>query len=541
MQQFLRLASGFSSPVILIIAIWCSVLVAVAIGPIDYPGQPSSTVLVIVAAGVSLFILGYGAGSWCFGSWFERQSRVPAPSIRRLNNVVIATSLSGIGGIGLIAFDRVVLSGVSNSGYAELLRCAPSLVDFIQIQRTPLLYVGYLTFSFGFASLALFLLKGEEIRGWAAIAAQLSIVCPIGYALLYSGRMPILFTLVLIVSVMLVRISQGRPLLPRGHYLLLKTGVLVLLFAIYSSAIWSRRSNFCAQMSGVIQELEQKKTERDVEQAEVRQEPEPKAQDPVVERASRPPPPPSSIRATDVSKMVTDATKVASETTSPPAAAPAPTAVIAPAVISTEALLGMMREAWNVKPRGYVLSAIDSGKLSTGGAITFLSTYFYLTHGVRAADITWQAREKLSPQWGVYEVGILSPILRVIRPDNQRLADMETQLRDAGIYGFFPTVWAAAYIDFGIVGGVLYILIWGFAGGWSAAGTRRSALATPSLLLVFILASIFLSPVQAPLGVANSALVLFSVLVTGAAIDLMGMRDKSRHASRELRLGRSVG
>ena len=201
----------------------------------------------------------------------------------------------------------------------------------------------------------------------------------------------------------------------------------------------------------------------------------------------------------------------------------------------------MMREAWNVQPRAYVLSAISSGKLSAGAAITFLSTYFYLTHGVRAADITWHAREKLSPHWGLYEVGILSPMLRVFRPDDQRLSGMETQLRDAGIYGFFPTVWAAAYIDFGIVGGVIYILIWGFVGGWSASGARRSALATPSLLQVFVLASIFLSPVQGPLGVANSALVLFSMVITGAAIDLIRMRDDSRHASRELKLGRSAG
>ena len=33
------------------------------------------------------------------------------------------------------------------------------------MRRTPLLDIGYLTFSFGFASLALFLLKGEEIKG----------------------------------------------------------------------------------------------------------------------------------------------------------------------------------------------------------------------------------------------------------------------------------------------------------------------------------------------------------------------------------------
>lgn len=495
--------------------------------------------LVIVAAGLSLFILGHGAGAWCFGRWFAPQANVSAPSLRSLNSVVIATSLIGIGGIGMIAFDRGVLSGISNSGYAELLRCAPGLVDLIEIRRTPLLYIGYLTFSFGFASLALFLLKGEEIRGWAAIAAQLSIVCPVGYALLYSGRMPILFVLILIVSIMLVRISQGRPSLPRGHYLLLKTVVLVLLFAIYSSAIWSRRSNFCVQMSGVIQELEQRKAGRDTEDAEARREPEPNMQAPVGDRARRPPPP-GSIQATDVSKMVIDATRTASETTAPPAAAPTPTTVVAPAVNSTEALLAVMRESWNVQPRAYVLSAIDSGRLSSRAAITFLSTYFYLTHGIRAADNTWHAREKLSPQWGLYEVGILSPILRVFRPDDQRVADMEAQLKDAGIYGFFPTVWAAAYIDFGIVGGIIYILIWGFVGGWSSAGARRSALVTPLLLLVFILASIVLSPVQGPFGIANSVLVLFSMIVTGATIDFMRMRDYSRHASRQLKLGRSV-
>jgi hypothetical protein len=532
MQQFSRLASALSSPAILIVVVWCSVLACVAIGPIDYPGQPSSTVLVMVAAGLALFILAHGAGAWCFRRWFARQANVSVPSLRGLKSVVIATSLIGIGGIGLIVFDRGVLSGINNSVYAELLRCAPGLVDVIEIRRTPLLYIGYLSFSFGFASLALFLLKGEEIRGWAAIVAQVSIVCPVGYALLYSGRMPILFAIILIGSVMLVRLRQGRPPLPRGHYLLLKTVVLVLLFAIYSSAIWSRRSNFCVLTSGVVHELEQRKAGRDAEHAEVRHEPEPNTQDPVGDRAKRPPPPPS-IPAADVSKMVADAIRRASETRAPPKA------VVAPAVNPIEALLVVMRESWNVRPRDYVLSAIDSGRLPSRATITFLSTYSYLTHGIRVAENTWRRREKLSPQWGLYEVGILSPILRVFRPHDQRVEDMKTQLRDAEIYGFFPTVWAAAYIDFGIVGGIIYILIWGFVGGWSSAGARRSTLVTPSLLLVFTLASIVLSPVQGPLGVANSVLVLFSMIVTGATIDLMRMRDHSRHASRKLKLDRS--
>jgi hypothetical protein len=503
MQQFSRLVSGLSSPAILIVAIWCSVLACVAIGPIDYPGQPSSTVLALVATGVSLFILGHSAGAWCFGSWFKRRANVPAPSSRNLNGVVIATSLIGIGGIGLIALDRGVLSGINNSGYAELLRCAPELVDFIEIRRTPLLYIGYLTFSFGFASLALFLLKGEEIRGWAAIAAQISIVSPIGYALLYSGRMPILFIIVLIVAAVLVRIGQGCRPLPHGHHLFIKMILVVLLFGIYSSAIWSSRQKFCVQVSGLIQEMQQKMKERDRQDRRLRSA--------------------DMISAADLSKMV-DATKVS------------------PNAPSTNGggLLAMMQDAWDVRPRSYVISAIDSGRLSLNAAKTYLSTYFYLTHGVRIIDTTWRARELFSPHWGVYEIGILSPILRVFFPQNQALVDMGTQLKLAGIHGFFPTVWGAAYIDFGAAGSVVYILIWGFVAGWCASGARRSALTTPPLVLVFILASIFLSPVQGPLGVANSALVLLSMIIVGVTIDLMGMRGDARQPSRELKLGRSV-
>ena len=256
MQQFSRLASGLSSPAILIVVIWCSVLACVAIGPIDYPGQPSSAVLALVATGVSLFILGHGAGAWCFGSWFKRRANVHAPSFRNLNGVVIATSLIGIGGIGLIALDRLVLSGVSNSGYSELLRCAPGLVDFIEIRRTPLLYIGYLTFSFGFASLALFLLKGEEIRGGRQSPRNID---RLSYRLCAA-----LFR------------AHADPVHPRpdrcGHAGAHRPGTaafaarasppsqdgfIVLLFGIYSSAIWSTRQKFCVQVSGLIQEMQQ--------------------------------------------------------------------------------------------------------------------------------------------------------------------------------------------------------------------------------------------------------------------------------------------
>jgi hypothetical protein len=96
---------------------------------------------------------------------------------------------------------------------------------------------------------------------------------------------------------------------------------------------------------------------------------------------------------------------------------------------------------------------------------------------------------------------------------------MNLQLRAAEVYGFFPSAWGAVFIDFGIVGAILYILIWGGIAGLAYFGTKHSDFVTPPLLLSFSLASIFLSPLQGPLGVANSALVLVSIIVLGLSVD----------------------
>ncbi len=514
MQQMIRLAGTLASPAILIVVVWCWALAGVAIGPIVYPNQPSAVVLVVIVTGILLFVLACQAGGWCFDNWFKRQARIPAASARTLNRVVTAASLIGIAGIALIVLDRTTFSGVGNSGYSELLRCAPGLVDSISIKRTPLLYLGYLTFSFGFASVVVFLLKGEEVGGWAAALAQLSVLSPIGYALLYSGRMPILFVLVLIISAALVRMSRGQLPLPAGHHLLLKTAIAIGMFAIYSSSVWLSRQNFCNQVSGLVHELQQEKEER-LQKERVPNE---------ADSPARRPTSADAITGADLSKRVAEAVAASASTRQPNA---------------TSIVLDTMLQAWKVKPRGYVTSAIESGLLLPHTAMTFLSTYFYLTHGVRTIDIAWRARQKFTPQWGVYEIGLLSPILRVFFPGSKLVANMEEQQRAAQIYGFFPTVWVAAFVDFGIGGAIIYVLAWGFMAGWSALGVRHSASMTPLLLLVFILASIVLSTVQGPLGVANSALVLLSLLVTGIATDFLSLRSASEQAADELQLERS--
>ncbi len=517
-----------SSPAILLLVVWCTALICVAIGPIDYRGQPSLAVVVIVACGLGLFGLAYWAGGWWFRISTWRATSLSAPDLARLNSVLLVASVAGIGGIALVAFDRMVLSGVNNSQYAELLRCAPDLVNAIEIRRTPLLYLGYMTFSFGFAALVVFLLKGEQIRGWIAVLAQLSIISPIGYAVIYSGKTSVLLIVAMFLAVMIVRLAQGRSALPQGHHLVIKLSALIVIFGIQTSVSWSKRHEYCVRMSGVVSELMQRMKERKAGQGRVAE-----ARIPPAKQEPSPPAPksqPSTAPQPQPSK------------TSPVEPAEKPSTVIGGSALDKmieqangqpradrsddiAEVLGMMDEAWHTSPRGYLLAAMKAGRISPQAAQALVGTYFYATHGVRIIDMVWRERDKLPPNWGLYEIGILSPIMRIFFPMSDQPASMLAALKAAGIYGFYPTVWGAAYLDFGMAGAVIYVLVWGGIAGWSAFGARNSELATPALLLIFVVASILLSLIQGPLGVSNSALVLASIVVVGLALDLAGRKQ----------------
>src|SRR4051794_8084975 len=93
MQPFTRIPHALSSPAILIATVWFAVLIGVAVGPIDYPGQPSVPGIVLVAIGVSLFILAHQAGAWCFRIWLQQRPNLPAPPLQILNIAVTTTSV----------------------------------------------------------------------------------------------------------------------------------------------------------------------------------------------------------------------------------------------------------------------------------------------------------------------------------------------------------------------------------------------------------------------------------------------------------------
>lgn len=783
-------------PGFVLFVLWLVVISSFYLGPIAFGDRPGFLALSVIAGGIALFAVGSG---YLAPRLLQRLPHIGSGN-DGLEMIIIATSAIGSVGIVLVAIDRLYLSGILSEFHATVLRCAPDLVGKMQVERTPLLYAGYLTFSMSFVAATLLLIRAEEVRGAAAAMGQLSVATPIAFSMLYAGRMPILLLIGLIVGALVARRLEGRAMLPQRHHLIFKLMVLLAGFSIYNSMIVQHRREICVQMSVEIERLRQAELispalleeagrramperrapvvasasspqarEHDGESPSVAIAPE-RGGDPVGEPSPSAPTPPGTLPPRTLLPSEVAASKAgppagstdvrASSRTVPPASVEAPAAgpvhpveaeapvernepavvVALPAVtargstsgsiahsipetgpsvvveaparpmprnitvariterrtvttdapdsrsklitassdfrrkldqeadgavdeveafrqyakareeaarleaerrrqeeqearereaadreeaqaflhyvevrlqaeriasgepatvhavrqhasrslspsqrmanlkraideqaagaagdgnndslllaqlrallvreerrvtLAAEALTeqrlaerarlasdpytdfkASIREAWNCAPQGYVDALVQVG-LPPRAAIVLMGLSFYLTHGIMTVQRISERRDTTQPYWGVYQVGVLSPFLRLAAPSSDHLGRMERELKSAQLFGFFPSVWGAAYLDFGMLGGALYVLLWGLIAGLAYHATRqRLGLAGP-LLYALSIGSILTSTVSGPLGVAHSALMIASFLVVAAWLIWRGRR-----------------
>ena len=199
----------------------------------------------------------------------------------------------------------------------------------------------------------------------------------------------------------------------------------------------------------------------------------------------------------------------------------------------------MKQGSWKTSARPYVLSAIESGWLSPGTASNLLGSYFYLTHGIFVLDLAMACagaiiaslgplrnRRSLadSPKSCSRKPAAALHEYRVESGEDRRRIPYSLGGRLYRLRGRWS---GYLHFDLGICRrlGCLWIQAFGFGDA--------------TLLLTFILASILLSVVQGPLGVANSALVLLSMVIVGIAVDFRSLSSRERRAAPEPRASRS--
>ncbi len=422
MKVFFRV---LGAPPLLMVLTWTLLLIGYLTGPIDYFREPTLTTFALIGGGVLAYAL---ASMLAMGLPCRTLKSADAGQTDR---VIIVTGLIGIAGIVCLAVDKILLSGLDyTQGLAAVRFLRDSQVAAgVDVQRSVLLYVGYVTFSAAIIATLLLVLRAERVGRPAAIIAQVAVVSPIVYALLYGGRSPILLLCALIAAAAMVRAMSGLPILARTHGLRFKVLFLFVAFFAYVNMTWQDRREF--------------------------------------------------TQAENYDTFVTNAA-----------------------------------DGWKLKPAAWLDDAVRRGDVDPNTAMDAVSMTLYATHSVGSIDKIVESSATFSPFLGIFQVSVLSPILRVFFPQSDILGRMNQELVDADLFGWFVSAWGALYLDFGLGGAVVAVLAWGFFAGRAYGSYAANNDEVSALLLTFWLASIMISPLSSPIGMSNSFQILVTIIVT---------------------------
>jgi hypothetical protein len=427
-------------PPLLLALVWIGTVFALLIVPFQFHEYPSATTWAIIASGVLLYWV-----SAIFGTALP--SRAPTTiDVASVEWIIRWSGAIGLAGIVLLTVDKIFFSGLDYSQGITAVRYLrdEQVVEGIEITRSPLLYVGLLTFSFAYVATTLFLLYAESIRRVPALVGQVAVISPILYALIYGGRAPILLLFSLFVATSMLRKARGLPIIPKVYALRLKLVLFAIAFIAYTNITFESRR----ELAG-----------RD----------------------------------------------------------------------DYELWLQHLDQTWQVSPRPWLDVLVRDGYISQETALNYISTLYYLLHGSVKLDIIVANREVFAPYWGTFQIGVISPILRVFFPDNTILDRMWADLKDTDLFGYFVTTWGALYLDFGLWGAIIAIIIWGAMSGYAYRNYLRTKDPAASIMLIFWLGSIMMTPVNSPIGMANSLFILVSFIAAAFVMRYRSRRKADQH------------
>ncbi|MBR0875021.1 hypothetical protein JQ633_32005 [Bradyrhizobium tropiciagri] len=184
-------------------------------------------------------------------------------------------------------------------------------------------------------------------------------------------------------------------------------------------------------------------------------------------------------------------------------------------------------ERWDLHLSPWLVDAVQSGHLPATSVMDFASNAVYLTHSPTIVQRAVEHAESLSMTFGLYQIGILSPLFDVFAPQLKLPETMRSELASAGMLGWYPNAWGAWLVDAGYYLGPVVILFWGFLSGAAYAHVVRGGSVAAQLMLAFAYMAILISPLNGPFGMANSFLIFCSFAVVAGWIAWRGRQHAS--------------
>jgi hypothetical protein len=440
------LASLARTPTGLLLLVWASVLVVYLFGPIHYVESPRLSTWLFVSGCLVAFIIGASAATIPRPRGLVVTPRSTHPiSGRRLDQVVRVAALVGLFGAACIVIDKAVLSGLDFSqGIAaarfERVEAVESGVA-ASLRRSPLLYVGYLTFTFSVAAFVIYLLKGDGLRRSTVWLAFMSLVGIFAYAYLYGGRTPLGLVVAMAIGAITVRTLSRQTPLPRGTTGRLLFVAFLLITGVYSEAILSDR-----------------------------------------------------LATSGASDLATVETRIETSNN------------------ATIAFDPSFRERSNVAEHE------SSGSTSTieQFAMRIVVNLHYITHEVPTLDRALAHNGSLGPFYGAYQFNLVPAFVARVVPAWNLDAVMIPQLQAASVYGYWPTAWGGMYLDFGIGGALVAVLLCGWVAGRIYSRALLDGDDRARVLMCYVVAGILATPLLPIFAISISLLILMSLVVTGA-------------------------
>ncbi len=184
---------------------------------------------------------------------------------------------------------------------------------------------------------------------------------------------------------------------------------------------------------------------------------------------------------------------------------------------------------YGIRPSEWYRKAIDDEILPSDVMLDVFSAFVYYTHALPTLQLVLEKSEDISLYYGQNQFNLAFVILERTIPTMSMRANANSEL--AELTGLFSSAWGMLFVDYGLIGSLIEVFILGWLSGmvYYKAQYRQSLLA--KLLFCFVVMSILFSPLSAPFGIGNAALVFVSMIL--AQLFLL-IRPRSQQLSNNL-------
>ena len=236
-------SSRLNSPGGLIITTWLVFLLSYALVPISFKRQISLMTYGYLLACLTAFLIGARRGKPAngyvsAGPGFMKDS---SGSVA-IERAILCSAILGMAGTVFVGIDKVLMGEMDLvQGLGNLRFQLGAEYDPFKT-RSPLLWMGTLTYSFSNVSAVLYALCADKVSRRTGLMAGIASFCPLVIAIVYAGRSLELILLLSLFGACLVRYQCGSRFFPKAALFRWMMAVHLILLCVGTIYIFSSRS-----------------------------------------------------------------------------------------------------------------------------------------------------------------------------------------------------------------------------------------------------------------------------------------------------------